>query len=38
MDDGHDETVVDGHGEPDIDLGALHDRAVLPRRVHARVP
>ena len=37
VEDGNDEAVVDGHGEADVDVGVLDDRAVLPRDVHARM-
>src|SRR5262249_19474541 len=37
MDHRYDEAVVDGHGEADVDLGMLHERAVLPRHVDARM-
>ena len=30
MDHGHDEAVVDGHRQADIDVRVLRDRAVSP--------
>src|SRR5260370_64624 len=37
VDDGNDEAGLDGDGQADVDVGIPHDRAVLPRGIHARM-
>ena len=37
MEHGHDEAVVERHRQADVDVGVAHERAVLPRDIHARM-